>query len=717
MFTHREAKQVAPNVFQITLWNDVKEEKPSFFVVNASPATAFTGECSCETDANGLFTFSLNGRTVLCEADTDFTLGFAIAPADAIYGLGLHQRTKFNRRGTVCQLLQNNGLCTSVPFMTSNAGYAVLFDTCSFMSVGIDKPCTTEYEDEYHPEESTPNEIHIFADDADTFTYYVILDERIDGQIAAYRALTGNAVLLPKWAYGFFQSREHYSTQEDILSVAREFRRRHIPLDCIVQDWNYWGDLGWNAAEWDYKRYPDPAAMTREIHDMDMKIIISVWPSFGPETHICKDLEAAGGILEKPGDRSGETWGRVHDPFNEKAAAIVWDYMNRNLWQNGIDGWWLDSTEPDNGGSNSKNLRFCCDTAMGPTRRFLNAYALASSRNTYRAQRATDDSRRVFILTRSGWAGQQHYAACTWTGDIGATWDVFRAQVHSLLSFSLSGVPYSTTDIGAFWVQDFPGGNQNPDYRELYTRWFWFGVFCPLFRSHGTSTPREMWFFGDEGDEHYEAQLAADRLRYTLMPYIYATAYRVYAENYSFLRPLAADFADPAVQETFDTYLFGESLLVKVITAPNVKETDVYLPKGADWYDYFTGEKFEGGSTVTVATPFNSIPLFVKSGSILLTTDAAECTAHQTDEVLYVNVFDGADATAFYYTDDGDGHTYAQGDYMKIPFAWDNAARTLTVGAPVGDPRFGTDRRLEVRLNNTPVTTVNYTGAPVTVTL
>lgn len=412
MYSHRDVTPIHTNVFKVTLWDSHREERRSEFVQENISATDFQGTCTCTAGTDGLLRFALNGREILREIATEFTLGFGIGETDAIYGLGLHQTTAFNRRGTVCQLLQNNGVSTAVPFMTSGAGYALLFDTCAFMSVGIDKPCTTDYHDTFDTEESRPNEIHIFADDADIFTYYVILDERIDGQIAAYRALTGQAPLFPKWAYGFFQSREHYGTQEDILSVAREFRRRHVPLDCIVQDWNYWGEHGWNAVTWDLNRYPDPAAMTREIHGMDMKVIISVWPSFGAETAICNELEAVGGILEKP-DRSGENWGRVHDPFNPQAAAIVWDYMRRNLWQNGIDGWWLDSTEPDIGGSNSKNLRFCCDTASGPTRRFLNAYALASCRNTYKAQRACDGNRRVFILTRSGWAGQQRYAVST----------------------------------------------------------------------------------------------------------------------------------------------------------------------------------------------------------------------------------------------------------------------------------------------------------------
>ncbi|MBE6757094.1 MAG: DUF5110 domain-containing protein [Ruminococcaceae bacterium] len=710
MYSHREVASIAQNVFKVTLCGTVHEERASYFVQAERPDTHFTGECACTADAAGLLRFSLNGREVLREIATPFTLGFGIAENDAVYGLGLHQQTAFNRRGTVCQMLQNNGVSTAVPFMTSNGGYALLFDTCAFMSVGIDKPCTTEYHDTFDTAERCPNEIHVFADDAAVFTYYVILDERIDGQIAAYRALTGHAPLFPKWAYGFFQSREHYGTQEEILSVAREFRRRHIPLDCIVQDWNYWGEHGWNAIKWDADRYPNPTAMTQAIHDMDMKIIISVWPSVGPQTKVCKELEAVGGILEKPG-RSGENWGRVHDPFNPKAAAIVWDYMRRNLWDSGVDGWWLDSTEPDIDGSNSKNLRFCCDTARGPTRRFLNAYALAAVRNTYCAQRAAAPDRRVFILTRSGWAGQQCHAAATWTGDVTADWDVFRNQLNSLLSFSLSGVPYSTTDIGGFWVrEDFPDGNQNPAYRELYTRWFWFGVFSPLFRSHGTSTPREMWFFGDKGDEHYEAQLAASRLRYTLMPYIYATAFRVYDEGYSFLRPLAAAFNDTAVTSTFDTYMFGDSLLVHIVTAPAQREAAIYLPRGCDWYDYFTAQKYEGGTTVTTATPLSTTPLFVKSGSILLTAAPAECTARQDNTRLTVKVFTGRDAATFHYVDDGDGYAYENGVYMKIPFTWDDADRTLTVGTPAGDPRFDPRRTLTVEVNGVPCGRFDYSG-------
>ncbi len=716
MYTYRYVTQIQPNIFKVTLGREGGARPESEFVQEEIPATDFNGSCTCIADADERLHFTLNGQDILHEIATDFTVGFKIGKRDAIYGLGLHQQTAFNRRGTVCQMLQNNGLSTAVPFMTSSAGYALLFDTCAFMSIGIDKPCTTEDHDTFDTDEQRPNEIHVFADDADTFTYYVILDTRIDGQIAAYRALTGQAPLFPKWAYGFFQSREHYGTAEDIVSVAREFRRRRIPIDCIVQDWNYWGEHGWNAVTWDVNRYPDPAAMIREIHDMDMKIIISVWPSFGPDTAVCKELEAVGGILEKP-DRSGETWGRVHDPFNEKAAAIVWDHMRRNLWENGIDGWWLDSTEPDIGGSNSKNLRFCCDTAKGPTRRFLNAYALASGRNTYRAQRAADDSRRVFILTRSGWAGQQRFAVSTWTGDITADWTVFRNQLNSLLSFSLSGVPYATTDIGAFWVRDFEGGNQNPAYRELYTRWFWFGVFSPLFRSHGTSTPREMWFFGDEGDEHYEAQLTAARLRYTLMPYIYATAYRVYSEGYSFLRPLAAAFDDQQVIDTFDTYLFGESLLVHIVTTPDLRESRVYLPRGCDWYDYFTGKKYEGGQIVTVETPLNTTPLFVKSGSIVLTAAPAECTARQDEKHLTVKVFSGADADTIHYTDDGDGYAYENGAFIRIPFRWDDVARTLSVGAPIGDPRFDPHRTLTIERDGIPCGTFTYDGTPRNITL
>ena len=713
-----EMKQIAPNIFKITRFYQTAQARESLFV--KEPAASFepSAEYACHCDAQGRYHFLINQKEVLCECDSVYTQGFAIGETDGIYGLGIHQKKALNRRNTVCQMIQVNGMTTAVPFFVSTGGYAVLFDTCAFMSIGIDKPCTTERQDTYDTDETTPNEIHVFADDADTFTYYVILGESIAEQIAGYRVLTGKAPMYPKWAYGFFQSREHYKTQEEVLAIAHEFRNRQIPLDCIVQDWNYWGDLGWNAVEWDTKKYPDPKAMIDEIHKMDAKLMISVWPSFGPQTNICKALEQADGILEKS-NREEENWGRVHDPLNPKASDIVWDYMNRNLFSLGVDAWWLDSTEPSFQIDSSLALLDCSDCYLGKNSRYLNHYAMATSRNIYKHQRGETDEKRVYILTRSGYAGQQAYGASTWTGDIRASWEVFRRQISSLLSFSLSGIPYSTTDIGAFFVsnpsfmeQAYEGGNENEAYRELYTRWFWFGAFSPLFRSHGTDTPREMWFFGEPGSEYYESQLAVSRLRYALMPYIYASAFDVYKNDSTLMRPLVMEFgADERVKDISDTYLFGSSLLVHIVTEPNRRTAEVYLPSGADWFDFYTGKRYEGGQAVTVDAPIAHIPVFVKCGSIIPMAEPAQCTAQQDETRLKLYVYSGADATATYYQDENDSYRYENGDYMQIPMSWNDAEHRLTIESPCGKPAlFDSNKTIKLYLNNEYQKTVSYCG-------
>lgn len=709
--------QIASNIWKVTRWDKQFEQKDSLFIQESDAPFVPDNLFQCRERENGMLEFILDGKTVLSEQETPFTQGFAIGEDDGIYGLGIHQHQPLNRRNMVCQMLQKNGKITAVPFFTSTGGYAVLLDTCSYMSIGIDKPCTTEYLEDYEPESAAPNQIQIYADDGNTFTYYVILGRSMDEQIDGYRALTGKSPLLAKWTYGFFQSREHYKTQKEILEIAHAFRERGIPLDCIVQDWNYWGDLGWNALEWDTKKYPDAKAMIDEIHEMDMKIMLSVWPSFGPETAICKELEQAGGILEKP-ERRGENWGRVHDPLNEKAADLIWNWMEKNLFDAGVDAWWLDSTEPAFETDSSLNLLECSPCAKGDNRRYLNHFALCTARNVYRHQRAKTSEKRVYILTRSGYAGQQASAVSTWTGDIKATWEVFRQQISSLLSFSASGIPYSTTDIGAFFVE-YPDGNKNPEYRELYTRWFWFGAFSPLFRSHGTSTPREMWFYGDPGTEFYDGQIAASQMRYTLMPYIYGAAFDVYDRNQTLMRPLVMDFPeDRKVRNVSDSYMFGPSLLVHVVTSYQQRQAEVYLPAGTTWINFFTGEQYLGGQTVTVDAPLNQTPIFAKAGSLILTAEPAECTARQDEHTLKLLLFSGANAQTFYYIDDEDNYSYETGHYVKIPFTWDEASRSLTIHTPVGDSTsFDLNREIMIYENGQYRQTVSYIGQMISTAL
>ena len=705
-------KQISPYIWKITRFNHCVEEKESLFVTEPNIDFIPDAEFSCECDTNGFYHFSLHGKEVFSECDSPYTQSFSIGETDGIYGFGIHQEKPINRRNTVLQMLQINGKITAVPFFVSTGGYAILFDTCAYMSIGIDKPCTTKYLNEYKTDKSTPNQIHIYADDSDTFTYYVILSDTIDNQISAYRTLTGKSPMYAKWTYRFFQSREHYKTQEELLSIVHEFRTRHIPLDCIVQDWNYWGDHGWNAIKWDENRYPDPKAMIDTIHNLDLKLMISVWPSFGPETNICKELEAVHGIMEKP-ERQGENWGRVHDPLNPKAVEIIWNYMHKHLFSLGVDGWWLDSTEPAFESDNSINLLQCTPCAKGDNKRYLNCFALNSCRNLYLHQRAQSNQKRVYILTRSGYAGQQTYGASTWTGDIKATWEVFKKQISSLLSFSLSGIPYSTTDIGAFFVE-YPNGNQNQEYRELYTRWFWFGAFSPLFRAHGTSTPREMWFFGEPGTEYYDSQIAASYLRYELIPYIYSYAFRIYQDNDTLMRPLVMDFPnDPNVSDISDTYLFGDSLLVHIVTDYGVRKSAIYLPVGTEWVDFYSKKRYKGGQKITVDAPISHIPIFVKAGSIIPMAEYAESTAKQNDKKLKLHIYTGTDCENFYYQDDNDNYSYENGNYVKIPFLWKDKDKTLTIGAPIGNSQqFDTDKLIEIYINGVYHTTVEYGSEP-----
>lgn len=714
MNTSKQVTQITPNIFRVDRWETTLEARESRFVREPNEAFLLSPHYACTETAGGLLKFSLDGETVLAETETSFTQGFAIGEKDAIYGLGMHQQQAMNRRNMVCQMVQKNDHIIAVPFLTSNAGYAILFDTCAYMSIGIDKPCTRDYLPEFDTREQSPNIIQIYADDAETFTYYVILGASMAEQIRGYRLLTGKSPLLPRWAYGFFQSREHYKTQAELLQTAHEFRRRGIPLDCIVQDWNYWGDLGWNAMQWDHKKYPAPRAMVDEIHSLDMKLMLSVWSSYGHQTPVCKELESHDMILGRETPEQ-EPWGRVHDAYDPKASAIVWRYMKENLFSTGLDAWWLDSTEPALGNDCSLDLLQAKDTILGSNRRYLNSYALTVSQNTYRHQREETEQKRVFILTRSGYAGLQKAAAASWTGDVEASWEIFKAQIPALLSFSASGIPYSTTDIGGFFVH-FPGcsweSNDNPEYRELYTRWFWFGAFSPLFRSHGTDTPREMWSFGEPGTPWYDAQLAASRLRYALMPYLYSCGFRVYAEDDTLMRPLAMDFPDdPKVLSCEDTYLFGPSLLVHIVTDCQKRKACVYLPAGADWIDYWTGASYPGGATVTVDAPLDQTPLFVRAGSLVLMTEPAACTARQKEETLQVHLYPGKSCGTFYYRDDGDNYRYETGHYARIPFSWEEEQQVLTVGAPQG-AAFPLPKALEIYVKDQLVKVCPYDAAP-----
>jgi alpha-D-xyloside xylohydrolase len=527
--------------------------------------------------------------------------------------------------------------------------------------------------------------------------YYFVYGPDLDSVVAGYREITGRAPMMPRWAFGLWQSRERYRTADESLDVVAEFRRRRIPLDTIVQDWQYWPEDQWGSHHFDASRFPDPEDWIRTIHDeYRARLMISVWPKFYLGTDNFEELREAGFLYPETLRRPTTDWlGYVHsfyDAFNPAARRQFWELMERELFSKGVDAWWMDATEPELVGEGTPAALSATlhPTALGSGARMANAYALVSSQAVYEGQREADPDRRVFILTRSAFAGSQRYAAATWSGDVSADWASLAKQIPAGLNFSLSGIPYWTTDVGGFavpprWAREEPRPEDVAEWSELVTRWFQFSTFCPLLRVHGQFPPREMWYFGDEGEVAYETQLAFDRLRYRMLPYLYSLGARVTRRHGTIMRPLVMDFpGDPAVLDIGDQYMFGPSLLVSPVTTAGARSREVYLPAGADWYDFWTGERLEGGRTVEAAAPLDSIPLYVKGGSILPFGPELQYTDEKPADPLTLWVYRGADAAFELYEDDGLTYDYEKGDFSTIPLRWDEGSHALVIGERTG---------------------------------
>ncbi len=473
---------------------------------------------------------------------------FLLFRDEAIYGLGQHQDGIMNYRGHQVTLVQENKIA-AVPVLVSSNNYGILWENYS----------KTKFKDD-------ESGMFLWSEVGDAIDYYFINGENTDEVISGYRKLTGEVPMFGKWAYGFWQSKERYKTQEDIIGTVKEFRKRKVPLDVIVQDWQYWGNLGWNAMDFDRDIFPDPKEMLKEIHAMNVHYAISVWPRFDTITGVYKDMYANGFICNL---KNGEK-GSIYDAYNPAARKLYWKWLNKNLFSIGVDSWWMDATEPEFTGDTpdeiAENAKKLNDHAAGSWARYLNSYALMTTKGVYESQRKTTDQKRVCILTRSAYAGQQRYGSITWSGDIIATWDVLRKQISAGINFCYTGIPYWTTDIGAF-IPNNALGCKDDAYRELYTRWYQFGVFCPIFRSHGTGTPREVWNFGEKGSWSYDTQVKFDKLRYRLMPYIYSMAWQITDNNYTLMRGLSFDFNnDPQVHIIDNEYMFGPAFLVTPVT-------------------------------------------------------------------------------------------------------------------------------------------------------
>jgi alpha-D-xyloside xylohydrolase len=523
--------------------------------------------------------------------------------------------------------------------------------------------------------------------------YYFIYGNNMDEVISGYRNLTGKATIVPKWALGFWQSRERYKTQDEILSTVDEFRKRKIPIDNIVLDWNYWREAEWGSQDFDEKRFPSPDSMIDVLHKKyNTQIMISVWPKFYESISSYNEFDKNGWLYKKNiADKQRDWIGKgyvstFYDAFNENARKGFWNLINKKIYSKGIDAWWMDASEPDilsNVDPEKRKLQMT-PTALGSAAEYLNAYPLQNAKGIYEGQRSTDPDKRVFLLTRSGYAGSQRYAAAIWSGDIGSTWHDMKAQISAGINFSMSGLPYWTMDIGGFVVPEKfekPNEESLKEWRELNARWYQFGAFVPLFRAHGQFPYREIFNIAPENHPAYQSFLYYDKLRYRLLPYIYSLAGAAYHDNYTIMRGLAMDFAkDTAVLNIGDQFLFGPSLLINPVYEYKQRTRELYLPKCAGWYDLYSGKFYTGGQKLNAEAPYERMPLFVKAGSIISFGPELQYTTEKKPDSITLNIYTGADASFNLYEDEGTNYNYEKGAFSIIPIKYNEATKSITIG-------------------------------------
>ena len=524
--------------------------------------------------------------------------------------------------------------------------------------------------------------------------FYFMAGETYDEVISGYRTLTGKASLYPKWSLGFWQSRERYTTQDELVGTLAEMRRRGIPVDNIVQDWQYWLPDQWGSHEFDPARFPDPEKMLDDVHAMHGRFMISVWPKFYTNTDHYKELKEAGYAYTHAEDTAIVDWlgheQSFYDAYSEGGRKMFWRQMDETLYSRygkKIDAWWMDASEP--------NLRDCLPmdylkwlltpTALGPSTEYLNAYSLVNADAIYNGQRAVDPDKRVFLLTRNGFAGLQRYSTASWSGDIGTSWYDMRMQMAAGLNYSMAGLPMWGMDIGGFSVMNKFHNPANADeWQELQTRWHQFGTFVPLFRTHGQYPRRELWNIAPEGSQAYESILSYMKLRYNLMPYLYSLAGAVHFEDYTIMRGLPMDFpGDPKVRDLSDQWMFGPALMPCPVYEYKARSREVYFPEGG-WYDFYTGAYIAGGQTLTADAPYERIPLYVRAGSIIPFGPDMQWSDEKPADNIRLYVYAGRDADFTLYEDDGVTYGYEKGAYATIPIHWDDASRTLTIGERKG---------------------------------
>ena len=675
---------------------------------------------------------------------------FALDKDEAIYGLGTIQNGKMNRRGEKKRMEQSN-LEDFQNVLQSIKGWGLYWENYS----------PTLFEDNAQGMTFT-------SEAGQGIDYYFMYGGSADGVIAQMRYLTGDVPMFPLWTYGYWQSKERYKTARETEGIVDKYRKLNVPLDGIIQDWQYWGsNYLWNAMDFLAEDFSNGKQMIDNVHKKHAHFMISIWASFGPMTKQFRELEKIGCLMPFetwPQSGISHVWPpmkdypsgvKVYDAFHPEARAIYWKYL-KTLYDYGCDAWWMDSTDPDF--FNPRESDYAHKVYGGTWRSQRNAFPLETVRGIYQSQRKDDRGKRIFIMTRSSYAGQQHYGSNMWSGDVNSSWDMLRKQVPAGLSFTLTGNPNFNTDIGGFFCNSYNtkgsgSAPKNPQFQELYVRWMQYGLFCPVFRSHGADAPREIWQFGQKGEPVYDAIEKQIRLRYRLIPYLYSIAWQVTSNNDSYMRPLFSDFAaDKKVWNMTDEFMFGHSILACPIVDPQYTEEKVirtnamtgwdrkevnsekvnseqldwtakksavkYLPKGATWYDFWTNKSFKGGQSVTLETSFDRVPMFVRAGSILPLGPEMQYVGEKTWDNLEVRVYPGANGSFVLYEDEGDSYSYEKGDYSTITFSWNDKARKLTIAARKGEfPGMLKSRQFTIVLPDGRQQQVNYNGTECVISL
>ena len=767
-YTPRTVRVEKPQDGQSTRQSLVVIDQPEKVKVKESTvngAKVYKSAFLTVTVKDGKVSFADNkGNVLTSEAETRFTpitegpdkgafkvkQSFTVEADEGIYGVGLLQNGKMSQRGENRKMQQSN-LEDFAHVFQSIKGYGIYWDNYSPTQL-------------ITPDKGVSGEMVLESQVGKGVDYYFIYGGNADGVIAQMRQLTGKVPMLPLWTYGFHQSRERYKSQGELLEVVRKYRELGVPFDGIIQDWQYWGsNYTWNAMEFINEEFGSAQRMIDEVHEKNAHISISIWSSFGPESKPYKELKEKGhmmsfetwpesGLSFWPPRRDYPSGVRCYDVYSDEARDIYWKHLSR-LHDMGIDAWWMDSTDPDHMQYKESDLDEM--TAMGSWRSVRNLYPFMAVKGVDEHQRAVDSTKRVFILTRSYFAGQQRYGANTWSGDVGSSWENLRKQIPICLNYTLTANPNTNTDIGGFFAGSYntQGRNsatRNPQYQELYVRWMQYGAFTPMMRSHGTEVYREIYYYGKPGEPVYDALVDAIKLRYRLMPYTYSLSWQVSRNDDSFMRPLMMDFKeDKNVWDMGDEYMYGRNILVCPVGHPlytreklvstdelsgwnkdeenkgelyrpvnwkEMKTYEVYLPAGAKWYDFWTNKLYDGGQEIQADAPLAYSPLYIKAGSIIPIGPEVQYTSEKPWDNLDIVVYPGADAEFTLYEDEGDNYNYQKGMYSTITFKWNDKAKSLTIDRRQGDfPGMLKTRKFNVKIAGGTAKTVDYNGRRVSV--